>query len=434
MNEEPRVKICAFELENVKRVRAVDLMPKLYGLTVIGGNNAQGKTSILDAIAYALGGERMRPTAMKNDEGQSDPKIRIELSNGILVERKGKNSSLTVTDKTGQKQGQKLLDAFVGEFALNLPRFLNLREEEKALEILRNAGIDEQLEKLDEAEKTAMDKRRAAGQVAERKEHAAAEMPEFPEAPEAEQSAGELMEEVAALQARNQTRAEVRNAIERAKMEAQRAMDIQRAADAEVEALRRKLEEAEREAVAANQNAIAKRAEAAAMRQPDADEDAAPLLARLNTLEADNAKVRANLSKRAAIEEAADYRAEWESCNAEVQKIRDERIHLLAEVEMPLPELGLAPSNSGKPVLTYEGKRWDSMATSEQLKVATAIAAAANDKCGFVLLDRLEALDKDQLEAFGDWLALRGLQAICTRVSTGEECTIVIEDGMIKED
>lgn len=434
MNEEPRVKICAFELENVKRVRAVDLMPKLYGLTVIGGKNAQGKTSILDAIAYALGGERMRPTAMKNDEGQSDPKIRIELSNGILVERKGKNSSLTVTDKTGQKQGQKLLDAFVGEFALNLPRFLNLREEEKALEILRNAGIDEQLEKLDEAEKTAMDKRRAAGQVAERKEHAAAEMPEFPEAPEGEQSAAELMEEVAALQARNQTRAEARMAKERAE---QRVKDAERAeeqAKVRMAELQRQLQEAQKaEEEAWKATGLAREA-AAAMPQPDADEDAAPLLAKLNTLEADNAKVRANLSKRAAIEEAADYRAEWEACNAEVQKIRDERIHLLAEVEMPLPELGLAPSNSGKPVLTYEGKRWDSMATSEQLKVATAIAAAANDKCGFVLLDRLEALDKEQLEAFGDWLALRGLQAICTRVSTGEECTIVIEDGMIKED
>jgi hypothetical protein len=217
-------------------------------------------------------------------------------------------------------------------------------------------------------------------------------------------------------------------------VEAQRADDNHRTAAARVEALRKRLKEAEQEEEAAALNAVAKKEAAANMPPPDADEDAAPLLARLNTLEADNAKVRANLAKRSAIEEAADYKAEWESCNAEVQRIREDRIKLLAEVDMPLPELGLAPSSTGKPVLTYEGKRWDSMATSEQLKVATAIAAASNDRCGFVLLDRLEALDKDQLDAFGDWLALRGLQAICTRVSTGEECTIVIEDGMIKED
>ncbi|MDE7210182.1 MAG: chromosome segregation protein SMC, partial [Lachnospiraceae bacterium] len=33
------------------------------------------------------------------------------------------------------------------------------------------------------------------------------------------------------------------------------------------------------------------------------------------------------------------------------------------------------------------------------------------------------------LEEFGRWLEQENLQAIATRVSTGGECTIVIEDG-----
>ena len=47
------VKINKLELENVKRVRAVTLEPTANGLTVIGGRNGQGKTSVLDAIAWA---------------------------------------------------------------------------------------------------------------------------------------------------------------------------------------------------------------------------------------------------------------------------------------------------------------------------------------------------------------------------------------------
>ena len=52
------VKINSLELENVKRIKAVQLEPAANGLTIIGGKNGQGKTSVLDAIAWALGGDR----------------------------------------------------------------------------------------------------------------------------------------------------------------------------------------------------------------------------------------------------------------------------------------------------------------------------------------------------------------------------------------
>lgn len=56
------VKITSLELENVKRIRACAITPTQNGLTVIGGRNNQGKTSVLDAIAWALGGDRHRPS------------------------------------------------------------------------------------------------------------------------------------------------------------------------------------------------------------------------------------------------------------------------------------------------------------------------------------------------------------------------------------
>ena len=35
------------------------------------------------------------------------------------------------------------------------------------------------------------------------------------------------------------------------------------------------------------------------------------------------------------------------------------------------------------------------------------------------------------LQEFGLWLESEGLQAIATRVSTGDECSIIIEDGYV---
>jgi hypothetical protein len=61
--------------------------------------------------------------------------------------------------------------------------------------------------------------------------------------------------------------------------------------------------------------------------------------------------------------------------------------------------------------------------------VATSIVRKLNPECGFVLLDKLEQLDTKTLDVFGKWLEKEGLQAIATRVSSGDECCILIEDG-----
>ena len=50
------------------------------------------------------------------------------------------------------------------------------------------------------------------------------------------------------------------------------------------------------------------------------------------------------------------------------------------------------------------------------------------------MLDKLEQMDLATLHEFGQWLEQEGLQAIATRVSTGDECSIIIEDGYVKSE
>lgn len=61
--------------------------------------------------------------------------------------------------------------------------------------------------------------------------------------------------------------------------------------------------------------------------------------------------------------------------------------------------------------------------------MATAIVRKLKPECGFVLIDKLEQMDRQTLQEFGAWLEQEGLQAIATRVSTGDECSILIDDG-----
>lgn len=83
--------------------------------------------------------------------------------------------------------------------------------------------------------------------------------------------------------------------------------------------------------------------------------------------------------------------------------------------------------------MTYQGRPWDCMSGSDQLKVSAAIVRALKPECGFILLDKLEQMDLDTLREFSAWMESEGLQGIATRVSTGDECSIVIEDGSAVE-
>ena len=125
------VKINSLEIENVKKVKAVKLEPSEKGLTIIGGKNGQGKTSVLDSIAWALGGDKHKPSKAQRDGSLIPPNLHIVLSNGLIVERKGKNSDLKVTDPNGQRAGQQLLNEFVEQLALDLPKFMEVSNKEK---------------------------------------------------------------------------------------------------------------------------------------------------------------------------------------------------------------------------------------------------------------------------------------------------------------
>ena len=143
------VKITQFEAENVKRIKALTLTPAENGLTVIGGRNNQGKTSSLDAIVWALGGERYRPSQAVREGSVIPPRMRMELSNGVVVERSGKNSDLKVTDTRGRRAGQTLLNSFVEELALNMPKFMQSTSKEKADTLLRLIGLEDQVRTLE---------------------------------------------------------------------------------------------------------------------------------------------------------------------------------------------------------------------------------------------------------------------------------------------
>lgn len=418
------VTITALEAENVKRIKAVAFAPSPTGLTLVGGNNNQGKTSVLDALAWALGGKRFRPTAAQRDGAVAPAHLKVTLSNGVIVERKGKNASLTVTDPTGRRSGQQLLNAFVEPLALDLPRFMEASDKEKADILLRIIGIGAELHTRDLEIKGLYDKRTFTGQLAAQKKHFAEEMISYPEAPDEPVSASELIRQQQDILARNgenqrlraqyaELEQQVQQCVDELKRTRERIATLQQLAD-ELDAKHTKL---------FNQRETARKTVSQLQ-----DESAAELEASIRDIEETNRKVRANLEKSRAEDEAAQYASEYDRLTESIQQKRADRMALLNGADLPLPGLSVEDG-----VLTYNGKRWRDMSGSDQLRVAAAIVRRLNPDCGFVLLDKLEQMDMTTLQEFSAWLEAEGLQAIATRVSTGSECQIIIEDGMVKD-
>ena len=402
------VKISSFEIENVKRVKAIALEPTENGLTVIGGRNGQGKTSVLDAIAWTLGGNKFAPSDPYREGSTIPPHLKIELSNGIIVERSGKNSSLKVIDPDGNKGGQALLDKFISQFALNLPKFMNANGKEKADTLLQIIGVGDKLYELETQEEKIYNQRHAIGQIADQKKKFAKEMPEYKDVPNEPVSAAELIRQQQEILARNGENEKKRKNLEYYENEFKNAEIAYNNAISRLDKATSDLEIARKSA----ENLV--------------DESTAELEQNISEIDEINRKVRANLDKSKAEDDAKLYSEQYDELTHKIESIRKDKYDLLNNAELPLE--GLSVENKE---LTYKGFKWDNMSGSEQMKVATAIIRKLNPDCGFVLLDKLEQMDKETLKEFSEWLEGEGLQAIATRVSSGDECSIIIEDGYV---
>ena len=277
-------------------------------------------------------------------------------------------------------------------------------------------GVGNQLAELEQKETELYNQRRAIGQIADQKKKFAEEQTYYPDAPKELISASELIKEQQEILARNGENQRKRDQAV--------SLNAKRNELAEnVNKLKEELERYQQELIRVDHDMNMAYKTAKELK----DESTAELEASIANIDEINRKVRANLDKDKAEEDALYYKNQYDTLTKEIEDARKKKTDLLQSAELPLPELSVKEGE-----LIYKGQQWDNMSGSDRLKVSTAIVRKLNPKCGFVLLDKLEQMDMKTLNEFGHWLEGEGLQAIATRVSTGDECSIIIEDGYVK--
>ena len=289
---------------------------------------------------------------------------------------------------------------------------------DKANTLLKIIGVGDELYTLDSEEQKLYTQRHAIGTIADQKKKFAKEMPVYEGVPSEPISASELIRQQQEILARNGENQRKRENLGQLEFKEKQLSD--RISRYEAELLKLKTEYS---------SVSADLAQAKKFAENLVDESTAELEKNISEIDEINRRIRANLDREKAEIEAEGYSKQYDALSQQIEDIRTRRRKLLDNADMPLPELSV---NNGE--LTYKGYKWDNMSGSDQLKISTAIVRKLNPDCGFVLLDKLEQMDIDTLSEFGRWLESQGLQAIATRVSTGDECSIIIEDGYVKSE
>lgn len=420
------MKILSLEAENVKRLRAVSITFK-DGLMVIGGANGAGKSSCLDAIAMALGGQKLvcdqplRKGQQKGhvtiELGEPEPKYRVTRRFGL----KGTTSLvIEATDGTRPASPQSLLDGLLGALSFDPLSFSRMIPQRQAETLRQLVGLD--TTEIDRKILAAENARTDVGREVKRLEGALAQAVHHPDAPDAEVSIAALGQELS----------EATETINRAEKMDSQAEDLETDAvtwAGDIEEIDRKIAGLQSEKKRLADQAAKARQEAARIRakmEAIALPDVAAIRARLNTADTLNRRFRDNAARAKLADDVKAKRRAHEEAERKLEALRDGRRKAIETA--PFPIEGLAMDETG---VVYKGLPFSQASDAEQLRVSVAMGFAMNPKLKVLLIRNGSLLDDKSMALVSEMAEAAGAQILMERVGKDSHTSVVIEDGMV---
>lgn len=442
------MKIVSLQAENFKILKAVEINPQ-GNVVTIGGDNGEGKSSVLDAIWVALVGKSVAPPVPIR-KGQEECRLRLDLGELIVTrsfrDKEGKlTDTLKVEDAEGRRYPtpQTLLDNLLGHIGFDPFAFVQMKPDKQAETLLEMVALPIDLDELAEADETDYAKRRTLNTTAKelRAQIDAIRVPLNPPEPvdrdallkqladAADHNSAIQSEAIRQRDLRSQ-KAQYLEAIEtyRKNIESARASATRKIENIKDEA---KKEITGLETAIGNlEKSIAERDSEIAAAQPlDAPVDIPTL--REKIAEADEtAKVIAAIEQRAELTKRA-ARAEADSAilTGAMEAREKERRAALANAVMPIEGLGFAIDGK-KATVTMDGLPFEQANSAAQIRASVAIAMAANPQLRVLRIKDGSLLGDKQMAILAEMAAEQDFQLWIERVGTGG-VGIVMQDGAI---
>jgi DNA repair exonuclease SbcCD ATPase subunit len=412
------MKIVSLQAENIKRLIAVEIRPDT-NLVQITGKNGQGKTSVLDAIWWALTG-KSNVQAVPIRKGAERAVIRLDIGEFRITRtftaKEGGEYTTTITVDTDAgarlASPQDVLNAIVGDLAFDPLEFIRLKPKEQFdLAKAFVPGID--FAALAKEDKDEYDRRTDLNRSVKAL-RAQAEGIQVP--------AGQVAQvmDLSALEKQLGEAAEHNTMVERRRNQRQAFIDSIAARKEELADLQERIKGLETQIAEGEK----KLKEAEALPDPI---DTGKVMSKLEEGRRSNA--HAHLAKRRADLNAEAAAAEDEALKLtrSMEKREEDKQKAIAAAKMPVHGLTF----SGESVL-FQGLPFDQASTSQQLRAGVAIAAALNPRLRVAFIRDGSLLDDDAMSWLQDWADEHDMQVWVERVDPSGSIGFVIEDGMLR--
>ena len=412
------MKIINLHVENVKRLKAVDVTPGSSPVVVVGGANGAGKSSLLDSIMYALAGNASLPEKPVR-RGQEKAEITLDLGELLVSKCITAEGSVTLKVKTKagvpQKTPQAILDQLCGNLTFDPTEFARM-EPRKQLDLLKSlVGLD--FADLDDQKAALTEERLLIGRGVKQLEGQVAGMPYDDRAPRAPSDVALIAQ---ALEDARKTNAQIdfhKGKYGAAKIGA----DNTKARIAEAEAQIVRLRDIQKQ----HEDEMARQIDLAEGIEP-ADEKA--LREAMVGAQAVNATIAANKAKDDAVVRLKNQRKVYDNITAHIQKVEEEKAAKLAAVKFPVPTLTFDETG-----VLVAGVPFQQASAAEQLRVSLAMGMALNPKLRVMIVRDGSLLDETSMALIAEMAKANEYQCWIERVGEGDESAIIIEDGHVKE-
>lgn len=431
MSEET-MRIVQLTSENIKRIRAITITPN-GNTVIIGGDNGQGKTSAIDSIAMALGGGKLIPSTPIR-RGQKHARIEVDLGE-LIVERRftSKGSTLTVMPKDGRdpfKSPQGVLDKLVGKLSFDPLEFVTMKPDAQLKTLKDLVGLD--LSDLDAKRKALYDERYLVNVEAKQLEGQVEGLHEHKGIPDEPVSVEVLLADIDAAETHNAQQTSLQRLVEDQVTEGERNREAVVRCEEEIERLRQRAMELKAEQVKFRERADVSATLVAELQgkvEAFKPKDTETLKEQIRTAGELNRKIQENESRKTLTSLMRKKNAESLNLTNKIEDVDGEREQRLAETEFPVK--GLSFSEIG---VMLNGLPFEQASSAEQLKVSIAMGIAMNPKLKVLLIRDGSLLDENSLATVAKMAADNGAQIWLEVVGNREDCSVVIEDGMVVED
>lgn len=429
-------KIVSLEVENVKRISALQMQPDGKPLVVIGGKNGAGKSSVLDSIVYALGGKTKMPAKpVRSGEDEAEIVVELDGSPPLIVTRRIKaDGKTTVEVKQKFEDGvesrvsspQALLDSLVGRISFDPLEFVRLKPKDQ-VEMLKDV-VGVSTDDLEAEEKQVFDERADINRELKRVQGQLDGLPDHGDVEEVDVQA--LIGRLADITLQHKDVSD----LEHAAAEAERSVALLETAISAHQETVKQLENELREAkkrVAEREPDLEKRKQFAATARKKAEEaeriDDTPVKKMIVEANEINRKFRDNQQRAAAQKTVDSLKAKSDALTAKIEQVRADKLKRMQSAKWPVAGLGF-----GDDGVTMEGLPFEQCSSAEQLRISTAVGLSANPKLNVLMIRDGSLLDEDSLKQVSEIAESAGAQVWIERVGEGAECSVVIEDGAVK--